>query len=706
MGESKGSNGPAAPRYRREVVLASILAGLVLVTVGVVAFPRVLKRLIPPTPAAGASPARAAPLGRLPERPQGPNITRDPLLFNGRHTNFILASAISADDKLFASGAEGVVKLWDVTTGAELRSIGATAQGKIAGLHFFADEKRLLSGGGRTLKTWDVATGAEMSSVDVGHAMFALAVTKDEKTAFTGGADGSVVVCDLATSTTKTFSVGQAIYALALSPDGTRLAVGTKSGTVSIYAVPSNDLVLSWRPHAQVIDALDFSPDGSTIATASDDRRVAVTAIGAAGKKTALDSEYVLGDEAWGATFSPDGKLLALTGKDKTMNLVSVPARWKVETNGMNAVTTRAVFSHDGTRLVVAAGGMLASFPVARHGSGTAVPEPAPGAAGEPTPRNDDERRFLEIMRLSRQWPRVEISAIEAKVKEALTKNPNAAYPWIANAQLELRKAYRNGDDYEPTHVRAARDNLDRAAGLGAKTADWWALKAWVERAAKDRPAAREAIREAYRISPHEPYAALCEARLDETEAKHAVAIASLEAIIRGTKRDDILGWAYAQLAQAHGAAGDLDGADAAHRRLVALDPANAFAHGNYASFLTDAGDYEKAIAEGNAALAIRDYPMVRNTLSRAHSLYGDELLWMQQSEERALAEYNEATSLNPRNGAPFYGRAAVTRARAVAKQVKMPPEARSDLEHAIALEPEWTQAKVALSELQSYDPQ
>ena len=60
--------------------------------------------------------------------------------------------------------ASGVIKLWDVTTGRELRRLSGH-QDHIKALHFSPDGKWLASGSrDHTIKLWDVGTGQEIRS--------------------------------------------------------------------------------------------------------------------------------------------------------------------------------------------------------------------------------------------------------------------------------------------------------------------------------------------------------------------------------------------------------------------------------------------------------------------------------------------------------------------------------------------------------------
>lgn len=642
---------------------------------------------------------------RLPQRIGGARIASDAHLFDGRHTHIIFDIGVSPDDKVVASSSDAVIKLWDAETGKELQSIGAHG-GKVGAVYFFSDNKRLLSAGGRTLKTWEYATGKPLESFDVGSVVHPIAVSRDERLVFHGGPDGTVHVWDLAKGApAANYPFGPAIYALALNADGTRLAVGGREGLVKIYAVPEGTVVTSWRPHTATVNDLEFARDGSVIASAGDDSRAAVTALSSAGQ-TRLDSEYRSKDEVWGVRLSPDGKLLATMSKDKTLAFVSLARRQKVQSELLGTMVSKAVFSRDGRRLWAGAGGMVASWTIAGRGWGTPFPQPRADVAEAPTPKDADHGRYLEILRLLHGGPRDDRALVREKIEDAARENPGSPYPRLAKTRLLLDLAYRSGDTYDPATVASARGPLREAEALGPKTVDYWTTKAFLERTAKDAPAAREALRQAFAIDPHDALATLSQARLDRAEGKRRAAAAALSELIRTTRRGDLLSELYEELAFVAKELGDLDLAEQCFKERIARAPGDAWARGNYAFFLNHVDEPDRAITEAQAALALADYPAAHGYLAHAHQLLGDRALWDHEDDGQAIREYDEAIRLDPEETYAYYGRAAAYRARAFdRKGGDNVAKARADLRKVIALaKPPWPDAEAAMRELDAIE--
>src|SRR5262245_49892291 len=76
------------------------------------------------------------------------------------HTTSINTVVLSPDGKLLASGSsDASVKLWEVSTGRELRTM-LGHEPKITALIFTPDSKTLASASyDKTIRLWDVATG-------------------------------------------------------------------------------------------------------------------------------------------------------------------------------------------------------------------------------------------------------------------------------------------------------------------------------------------------------------------------------------------------------------------------------------------------------------------------------------------------------------------------------------------------------------------
>jgi len=153
----------------------------------------------------------------------------------GRYAN---AVDISGDGRKLIAGALGIVKIWDVDTGAVLQDLkGHGVGGGVYSAKFSKDGKLALTGGeDRTARLWDVATGRDLR-VFPGHhwawgAPDSVAFSPDGKSVLIGCGDGNARLWDIAG-----IAGGQA--APAATPPGIEIG----DGGVFAHLKSSNDVV-------------------------------------------------------------------------------------------------------------------------------------------------------------------------------------------------------------------------------------------------------------------------------------------------------------------------------------------------------------------------------------------------------------------------------------------------------------------------------
>jgi WD40 repeat protein len=204
----------------------------------------------------------------------------------------VQAMAFSGDHRfLVTAGLDNTVKLWDTSTGHQLRTF--TGHTFAVNAVAFGPAGRIIASGGtdKTINLWDAASGVVLRKLS-GH---------------TAGING-----------------------LAFSPKGDLLASASSDKTIKLWDVASGQLVRTLAGHTDVVNAIAFSPDGTILCSAGGTERLP--------SKSPPDYSIRLwnvatGSQVWtfdgrGAgkalAFNPDGSIVASIGTDTTIRLLDV----------------------------------------------------------------------------------------------------------------------------------------------------------------------------------------------------------------------------------------------------------------------------------------------------------------------------------------------------------------------------------------------
>ncbi len=265
----------------------------------------------------------------------------------------------SPDGKfLAADSTDDSIRLWDISADRELRRL----EGHAARLHaiaFSPDGEMLASGGeDQTARLWDVGTGNLLATLK-GHTNIIknIAFSPDGKKVATGSLDETVKIWEAATGKelmtlkehpAKGKSTPPEIWRAAFSPDGRRvLAVGNFIN-IAVWDAVTGQPLPALEGHQSWISALAFSPDGKLMATGSADRTIGLWDVGSWSFIRSLNGH---GNQVFEVAFSNDGKTLASASYDKTIKLWDVGADPNpLERSGAN----RVVSAPDGTKLASA----------------------------------------------------------------------------------------------------------------------------------------------------------------------------------------------------------------------------------------------------------------------------------------------------------------------------------------------------------------
>lgn len=197
---------------------------------------------------------------------------RAKLVVQTGHTDAAQSISFSPDGRYFASSNQLVTKLWNVTTGQEIRALpGGWAM-------FSPDDKTMATVIGSLIRLWDWRTGQQLQDIQA----------------------------DL-------------IFAMAFSPKGDVVAtVSPIANTIKLWDVKSGRQLRVLAGHTGMIQSAIFSPDGRTLASASVDKTLKLWDWQTGEQLRTIEAWISLGHRSNSMAFSPDAKMIAgnvLAGK-------------------------------------------------------------------------------------------------------------------------------------------------------------------------------------------------------------------------------------------------------------------------------------------------------------------------------------------------------------------------------------------------------
>jgi WD40 repeat protein len=290
-----------------------------------------------------------------------------------RHGGRITQLAFSPDGKTIysASPDDKVVRAWEAASGRELKQF--PGKGGIWSVAVTPDGRQIITGeDGGLFRIWDTSSGREVKTLTgakpqdaddpqlrvFGLTLESARLSGDGKTFVTAKMrENTLVVWDVAKAaeTRRIACTMASPTGFDLSADGKVLLVANQN-LIDVWDLPGGKQLRQLRGHEQAVSTVAISPDGKTAATFSQGslRWWDVTS----GKE--IDNEELTAAYAT-LTFSPDGKLLAVSHHDAEggshVSIYDVATREEsVTLDGYLAGVSTVAFSPDGKTLATGSG--------------------------------------------------------------------------------------------------------------------------------------------------------------------------------------------------------------------------------------------------------------------------------------------------------------------------------------------------------------
>lgn len=272
---------------------------------------------------------------------------------NGSYVNSL---TISPDGKsLLSSSADKKIKLWDFTTGKEIRTLIKAS----IPINYFAitpDLREIVTGGANnTIDVWDFATGKKIRTFK-GHSSYVnyVVMTPDGKKLASASADNTLKIWDFYTGKELLTLKGHSSYVnyLVVTPDGKKLASASADTTIKIWDLSTGKPLLTLSGNTGSVNTLALRTDGKKLVSASGDGIIKIWDF-STGKELLTLTGHSSAVKPLAIT--PDGKKLVSASADGIIKIWDFSTGKEIQTfKGHTSSVNSLVITPDGKKLVSA----------------------------------------------------------------------------------------------------------------------------------------------------------------------------------------------------------------------------------------------------------------------------------------------------------------------------------------------------------------
>ncbi|MEP6820962.1 MAG: protein kinase [Chthoniobacterales bacterium] len=230
----------------------------------------------------------------------------------------VVSIAFDRDDQVFVATRRGEAGLWSLSQKRFVTPvIHSPAEISGAAFHAATGQFAVATADG-VVRFWNATTGAEIGHTSTGIGAIAdLAFSADGHSVFVAYLRGTVLHWKIPEGT----QIGKAIVhsekmdALAVAPSGNQLATGCRDDFMYRWDTTGENALLGRIRHTNPVHAIDYSPDGRSIATGCDDHTARIWSIDSGQQQ---GEPFVLDGRATTVRYTDAGNTLLVGGVEDT----------------------------------------------------------------------------------------------------------------------------------------------------------------------------------------------------------------------------------------------------------------------------------------------------------------------------------------------------------------------------------------------------